>query len=142
MLELRFPSDGQFLPMVTDLARRLGELRGFEADEAERIAMAVDEAATHVVAQAYHGSPDREIEIHFDPKGGCLDIEILHDGDALQEIPVPAFDVPTLVAEPLQGGGGISIVRQVKGGSVSGKLGSGQNTCATVRYRRRSTKGE
>jgi serine/threonine-protein kinase RsbW len=142
MFELRFPSDTQFLNMVRDLARRLAESTGFDSEEAEKIAMAVDEATTNVIQHAYHGAKDREIEIHFDPEGESLDIQILHDGDALEEVPMPAFDLDKLVAERRKGGLGIYIMRQVMDDLNFGKSGSGKNMCVMVRYKRRPAKGE
>lgn len=142
MFELRFPSDTQFLNMVRDLARRLAEQTGFEPEEAEKIAMAVDEATTNVIEHAYHGAPDREIEIHFDPDGESLNIQILHDGDPIEEVPMPAFDLDKLVAERRTGGLGIYIMRQVMDDLNFGKSDSGKNMCVMVRYKRRSKKGE
>ncbi len=142
MFELRFPSDTKFLHMVRELARRLAESTGFDAEEAEKIAMAVDEATTNVIERAYHGEQDREIEIQFDPDGESLGIQILHDGDALEEVPMPAFDLDKLVAERRKGGLGIYIMRQVMDDLNFGKAGSGKNMCVMVRYKRRPTKGE
>ena len=137
MIELRFPSDTQFLHIVRDLARRLAESTGFDSEEAEKIAMAVDEATTNVMEHAYHGAPDREIEIHFDPEGESLDIRIFHDGDALEDVPMPAFDLDKLVAERQKGGPGIYIRRQVRADLNFRKSGSGKNVCVMVRYQRR-----
>lgn len=142
MFELRFPSDTQFLHMVRELARRLAESTGFDSAEAEKIAMAVDEATTNVIEHAYHGAPDREIEIHFDPEGDSLDIQILHDGDALEEVPMPAFDLDKLVAERRTGGLGIYIMRQVMDDLNFSRSDSGKNMCVMVRYKRRPKKDE
>ena len=137
MFELRFPSDTQFLDMVRGLARRLAESTGFEPGEAEKIAMAVDEATTNVIEHAYHGAKDREIEIHFDPEGESLDIQIFHDGEGLEEVPMPAFDLDKLVAERRKGGMGIYIMRQVMDDLNFGKSDSGKNMCVMVRYKQR-----
>ena len=142
MLELRVPSDTKFLHMVRDLAHRLAEWTGFDSEEADKIAMAVEEATTNVIEHAYHGAPDREIEIHFDPEGESLDIQILHDGDPLEEVPLPSFDLDKLVAERRKGGLGIYIMRQVMDDLNFGKAGSGKNMCAMVRYKRRPEKGD
>jgi len=142
MLELRFPSNTKYLHMVRELARRIAESTGFEAAEAEKIAMAVNEATTNVIEHAYHGEEGREIEIHFQPGGESLDIQILHDGDALEEVPMPGFDLDKLVAERHKGGMGIYIMKQVMDGLRFGKAGSGKSMCVLVRYKRRDRKGE
>jgi serine/threonine-protein kinase RsbW len=142
MLELRFPSETRYLHMVRELARRLAESTGFETGEAEKIAMAVEEACTNVVEHAYHGEEGREIEMHFDPEGESLDIQILHDGDALEQVPMPEFDLEKLVAEHRTGGLGLYIMRQMVDDLRFGKAGSGKNMCVLVRYKQRKPKGE
>lgn len=137
MLELRFPSDRRYLHMVRELARRLAESTGFEAEEAENIAMAVEEATTNVVQHAYHGAADREIEIHFDPEGESLDIQILHDGDPLGTFPMPEFNLKELVARRRKGGLGIHIMRKMMDKVNYGKSGSGKNMTVMVRYKRK-----
>jgi anti-sigma regulatory factor (Ser/Thr protein kinase) len=140
MLELRLPSDTRYLHMVRELARRLAESTGFEPLEAEKIAMAVDEATTNVMQHAYKGAEDREIEIHFDPEGESLDVLILHDGEPLGQVPMPGFDLDKLVAERRKGGMGIYIMRQMMDDLRFGKAGSGKNMCVMVRYKERKPK--
>ena len=69
VLELRFPSEKRYLHMVHQLTSQLAVTTGFEESEAEKIAMAVDEATTNVIQHAYHGDTDQEVEIHYDPEG-------------------------------------------------------------------------
>ena len=139
MLELRFPSEGRFLHMVHELARRLAVTTGFEEGEAEKIAMAMDEATTNVIQHAYHGATDREIEIHFDPEGESLDITILHDGDGLEDVPIPEFNLGKLVAERRKGGLGLYIMGQMMDDLRFGKADSGKNMCVMVRYKKRKS---
>jgi len=137
LMELRFPSDSKYLHMVHELTRLLAETTGFDTTEAERIALAVDEATTNVVQHAYRGEPDHEIEVHFDPEGESLDIVILHDGEPLQEVPVPDFDLDQLVAEQKTGGLGLAIMRQMMDRVEHTKAGTGKNMCVMVRYKQR-----
>ena len=137
MLELRLPSDDRYLHMVHELVRRLAESTGFEAKEAENIALAVAEATTNVIQHAYRGAKDREIEIHFDPGGESLEIVILHDGEPLSDVPLPDFNLDELVAEKRKGGLGITIMRQMMDRIDYGKAGSGKNMTVMVRYKRR-----
>jgi serine/threonine-protein kinase RsbW len=139
MLELRFPSEGRFLHMVHELARRLAVTTGFEEGEAEKIAMAMDEATTNVIQHAYHGATDREIEIHFDPEGESLDITILHDGEGLEDVPIPEFNLGKLVAERRKGGLGLYIMGQMMDDLRFGKADSGKNMCVMVRYKKRKS---
>ncbi len=137
VVELRFPSDEKFLHMVHELTKHLAESTGFEAIEAEKIALAVDEATTNVVQHAYRGEPDHEIEVHFSPDGESLSIVISHDGEALESMPVPKFDLDKLVAERRKGGLGLTIMRQMMDKVEHTRAGSGKNKCVMVRYKKR-----
>lgn len=139
LMELRFPSENRYLHMVHQLTKNLAESTGFDALEAEQIALAVDEAATNVIQHAYGGEPGHEIEVHFDPEGDSLDIVIFHEGKALDSVPVPEFDLDQLVAEKRKGGLGLTIMRQMMDKVEHGRAGTGKNMCVMVRYKQKGT---
>jgi serine/threonine-protein kinase RsbW len=139
LMELRFPSENRYLHMVHQLTKTLAGATGFDAVEAEQIALAVDEAATNVIQHAYGGEPGHEIEVHFDPEGDSLDIVIFHEGEALDAVPVPDFDLEKLVAEKRKGGLGLTIMRQMMDKVEHGKAGTGKNMCVMVRYKQKGS---
>lgn len=139
MVELRFPSESRYLNMLHQLTKHLANATGFESSEAEKIALAVDEAATNVIQHAYGGEPGHEIEVHFDPEGESLDIVILHGGKALSSVPVPEFDLDQLVAERRTGGLGLTIMRQMMDKVEHGRAGTGKNMCVMVRYKQKGS---
>ena len=138
-MELRFPSENRYLHMVHQLPKNLAESTGFETVEAEQIALAVDEAATNVIEHAYGGEPGHEIEVHFDPEGESLDIVIFHEGQALDSVPVPEFDLEKLVAEKRKGGLGLAIMRQMMDKVEHRRAGTGKNMCVMVRYKQKGS---
>ena len=138
-MELRFPSENRYLHMVHQLTKNLAESTGFETVEAEQIALAVDEAATNVIEHAYGGEPGHEIEVHFDPEGESLDIVIFHEGQALDSVPVPEFDLEKLVAEKRKGGLGLAIMRQMMDKVEHRRAGTGKNMCVMVRYKQKGS---
>ena len=138
LVEIRFPSQSQYLDMLHQLTRQLAQSTGFEKGESERIALAVDEATTNVLQHAYQGEPDHVIEVHFDPEGDSLDVVIYHDGEPLETVPVPEFDLDKLVAERRTGGLGLTIMRQMMDKVEHGKAATGQSMCVMVRYKHRS----
>lgn len=142
MVELRFPSDNRYLHMVHELTRRLAVSTGFEESEAEKIAMAVDEATVNVIQHAYHGAADREIEVRYDPDDESLDIVILHDGEGLDDVPIPEFDLGKLVAERRKGGLGLHIMGQMMDDLRFEKADSGKSMCVMVRYKQRKSGNE
>jgi serine/threonine-protein kinase RsbW len=139
LMELRFPSENRYLHMVHQLTKTLAESTGFDAVEAEQIALAVDEAATNVIQHAYGGEPGHEIEVHFDPEGESLDIVIFHEGGALDAVPVPEFDLDKLVAEKRKGGLGLTIMRQLMDKVEHGRARTGKNMCVMVRYKQKGS---
>ena len=138
-MELRFPSENRYLHMVHQLTKNLAESTGFETVEAEQIALAVDEAATNVIQHAYGGEPGHEIEVHFDPEGESLNIVIFHEGEALDSVPVPEFDLEKLVAEKRKGGLGLAIMRQMMDKVEHRRAGTGKNMCVMVRYKQKGS---
>ncbi len=139
LLELKFPSEARYLHMVHELTRVMARTTGFETEEAEEIALAVDEATTNVMEHAYSGEAGHEIEMHFDPEGESLDIAILHSGKLLDAVPVPEFDLDRLVAERRTGGLGLAIMRQMMDRVEHTRAGSGKNMCVMVRYKQRDS---
>jgi serine/threonine-protein kinase RsbW len=142
LMELKFPSDTRYLEMVRDLARRFAEASGFAAQDAQNIGLAVDEATTNVIEHAYHGSKDREVEIHFDPEDDTLSIQILHDGDPLDPAQLPEFDLERFVTDQRTGGMGVYIMKKVMDRVDYAKAGSGKNMCLMVRSRKAQPKEE
>ena len=78
-----------------------------------------------------------DIEIHFDPEGESLDILILHDGEGLDSVPMPDFNLGKLIAERRKGGLGICIMREMMDDLRFGKADSGKSMCVMVRYKKR-----
>ncbi len=75
-LVLSVPSRTEFLALVRDVTRRMAEISGFDAALAERLALAVDEAATNVIEHAYAGAADRVVELRFWDAGAELRIDL------------------------------------------------------------------
>jgi anti-sigma regulatory factor (Ser/Thr protein kinase) len=136
VMELSLPSDTRYLVLVRDLTRRFAESHGFEPSDAQKMGLAVDEATTNVIEHAYHGRSDREIEIHFDPEGDDLCVQILHDGDPIDPEHLPEFSLERFVAERKSGGLGIYIMKQVMDRVDYGTSGSGKSICLMVRSKR------
>ena len=66
------PSETAYLGLVRELTKKMAEIAGFAEPVAERLSLAVDEAATNVIEHAYKGAPDREVELRFEDRGAGL----------------------------------------------------------------------
>ena len=65
---MEIPSQTDYLAVVHTVTLRLAQDAGFQDDEAEQLALCVDEAATNVIEHAYHGLADGRIELSAEGK--------------------------------------------------------------------------
>lgn len=131
---LTVPSDTAFLSVVRDVTRKLGELSGFPATTADRLALAVDECTTNVIRHAYHGQPGNAIELRFSPDGDRFQVEVLDSGAAFDPKAVPRVDLERYAAERRKGGLGVHLMGKLMD-SVSYRRRAGCNVCRMVKRR-------
>ena len=58
----------------------MAELAGFDASQAEQLALAVDEASANVIEHAYEGAGDRTFELRYWDAERELRIDVIDDG--------------------------------------------------------------
>ena len=80
-LKFRVPSDPRFLSVVRAAVAELGAVHGLPEEEAHRITLAVDEAVANVILHAYHGEPERPIEVKCTAFADCLEFTLFDQGD-------------------------------------------------------------
>lgn len=66
-IDLQILSDPANLPGVREQTRKTAVDVGFDEDDAEWIALAIDEALANVIKHGYGGRHDKTIEIQLDP---------------------------------------------------------------------------
>jgi anti-sigma regulatory factor (Ser/Thr protein kinase) len=131
-LVLTVPSRTEFLGLVREVTRLFGELVGFERGQAEKLALAVDEAATNVIEHAYRGAGDREVEVRYDDGGADLVIELLDDGAPVDPRDVPSVDLRRYASERRTGGLGMHLMGQIMD-SVTFRRRARRNVCSLVK---------
>ena len=131
-MRLRIPSRTEFLGLVRELTRRLARAAGFDEGTAERIALAVDEAATNVIEHAYRGAADRELELRFEERGPELRVELADNGLGVKRAAVPHVDLRRYVSERRTGGLGVHLMQKIMD-SVSFRRVAGRNLCRLVK---------
>ena len=82
----------------------MAEAAGFAEATAERLALAVDEAATNVIEHAYKGATDREVELRFEDRGPEFRVELVDTGQMVDPRAVPRVDLERYVTERRTGG--------------------------------------
>lgn len=131
-LILLIPSQTSFLSLVRDLTKRMAEMAGFEQGAPDRIALAVDEATTNAIQHAYHGAPDREVELRFDETGAELKVEVADSGDSIDPRLMPRVDLERYASERRRGGLGVHLMGRIMD-SVTFRRSARRNVCCLVK---------
>ena len=64
-IEIKLPSDPQFLKIIRSGISHLGEICGFSSDESNAVTIAVDEAVSNIIKHAYNGERNKLIVVNF-----------------------------------------------------------------------------
>jgi anti-sigma regulatory factor (Ser/Thr protein kinase) len=131
-LVLRVPSRTEFLALVRDVTRRMAEISGFDDALAERLALAVDEAATNVIEHAYAGAADRVVELRFWDDGAELRIDLVDDGATVDPRDVPPLDLARYASERRKGGLGMHLMGKIMDSVTFARAGQ-RNVCCMVK---------
>ncbi len=132
---LLVPSQTSFLSLVRDLTKRMAELAGFEQGTPDRIALAVDEATTNAIEHAYHGAPDRAVELRFDEQGLELKVEVVDNGEGVDPRAMPRVDLERYASERRRGGLGVHLMGRIMD-SVTFRRSARRNVCCLVKQKR------
>ena len=109
---LRVPSQARYLVLERALVREVCQLAGFDAEETDRIVLAVDEACTNVIRHGYDGPCDKPIDISarlLDGEPGGVELTIRDYGRQVD----PERLRPRQVGQVRPGGLGVHIIHQV-----------------------------
>jgi anti-sigma regulatory factor (Ser/Thr protein kinase) len=112
----------------------MAEVAGFAEPIAERLSLAVDEAATNVIEHAYKGAPDREVELRFEDRGPDFRIELVDTGQMVDPRAVPQVDLDRFVTERRTGGLGMHLMEKIMD-SVTFRRSARRNVCALVKQK-------
>jgi len=131
-LVLVIPSQTDFLAVVRDATKKMAETAGFDATEADRLALAVDEATTNVLEHAYGGATDRTVEIRFEDRGPALCVDVVDNGAKVDLRSVPRVDLERYVVERRTGGLGVHLMEKIMD-SVTFRRSAHRNVCCLVK---------
>ncbi len=133
-LVLKVPSRTEFLAVVRDVTRRMAEQSGFDAAQAEQLALAVDEASTNVMEHAYAGAHDRSFELYFHDQGPELRIEVVDHGATVDPRTLPTVDLERYASERRTGGLGVHLMGRIMD-SVTFRRSARRNVCCLVKHK-------
>lgn len=106
-------SDLTELSRIRDFVLEKATGFGFRDADAQRIALAVDEACTNLIKHAYREDNNRKICVKIDAKSNEFNVYVLDDGAPFNPTDVDAPDMKEYFEKFKRGGLGIHIMRQV-----------------------------
>jgi anti-sigma regulatory factor (Ser/Thr protein kinase) len=133
-LQLTLPSETAYLGLVREVTKKMAEVAGFTESVAERLSLAVDEAATNVIEHAYKGATDREVELRFEDRGADFRVELVDTGQMVDPRAVPQVDLDRYVTERRTGGLGMHLMEKIMD-SVTFRRSARRNVCSLVKHK-------
>lgn len=131
-----FPSQNQYVHMITTLASNAASIAGFDQSVAGKVAIATDEAVTNVIKHAYSGNPDKTITFRVEITPESMVIKIIHTGQALTKEAIKLPNMEQYIAEKKVGGLGLYIMNQFMD-EVDFSTGK-QHCCSMTKYRNKT----
>ncbi|MBI3932409.1 MAG: ATP-binding protein [Acidobacteria bacterium] len=131
-LLLWIPSDTSYLGLVRDVTKKMAEHAGFDSGTADRVALAVDEAATNALEHAYQGATDKEVEVRFEDRGAEFRVDVVDTGQMVDPRAVPRVDLARYVSERRTGGLGVHLMEKIMD-SVTFRRSARRNICCLVK---------
>ncbi len=131
-LAIRIPPKTELLKMVVELTKHLATINSFDSSQAQKIALAVDEAITNVIKHSYEGEVDDPVAVEFYNAEHGLKIRILFRGVP----PQPALnqvDLKQMIRDKRKGGLGVELMRRIMD-SVEYSTRKGINCCEMVKW--------
>jgi len=128
-----FPSQNQYIHMVTMMASNAAAIAGFDKSVAGKVAIATDEAVTNVIKHAYRGKPDKKITLKVEITQERLVLKVLHRGEALAKDAIKLPVMEDYIKERRRGGLGLYIMNQFMD-EVDYMIGD-EHCCKMTKYR-------
>ncbi len=138
-IEVIFPSQTQFVHMVTMMANNAATMAGFDRSVAGKVAIATDEAVTNVIRHAYKGKGNKTIKLKITINAESLMLEIFHTGRPLRSESIHLPDMEQYIAERRKGGLGLLLITKFMD-EVDYHVGE-ENCCSMKKYRKRDQAG-
>ena len=113
-LRVTLPSDTGYLHLVANLARNAAAAAGLGEADADKVALATDEAVSNVIRHAYHNRKGRTVELVVKDLADRLEIYVIHDGDPVDTDALPVdINLDEYVKDRRTGGLGVVLMARL-----------------------------
>lgn len=140
--ERRFERSTRVLAEIRDLVAGAAIDAGFSRREAEKIALAVDEAATNVIVHALGEEGPEEFDLLIDSDPRSIVVTLVDDGNAFSGTIPTAEDVTDRIRSGRSGGLGLFLIDAVMDDVDYGQDERGRNRLRMVKYRDEAQESE
>lgn len=109
--QLKIPSQSDNLAIIRDVVAKVASRVGFDADEASKIELAVDEACTNVIKHAYANNSNQMIEVSIKVDQKKLIIIVADKGKGFNPDEIKLPDLNKSIKEGRKGGLGLCLIK-------------------------------
>jgi serine/threonine-protein kinase RsbW len=109
--KIRFPSRTDNLEVVRDFVRKLAGKAGFDQENADQIALAVDEACTNVIKHAHEFNSRKMIDLAINSTNSQFQVIITDKGRGFDPKSLEKPNISKYIHEAKMGGLGIHLMK-------------------------------
>ena len=109
--KLKIPSVTENLQMIREFVLKIAAKAGFNEENQEQIALAVDEACTNVIKHAHHHDARRLMDIQIQTDASKIKITITDRGQGFDLTKLRDPDIERFIKESKHGGLGIYLIK-------------------------------
>ena len=106
-IEIKLPSDPQFLKIIRSGISHISKICGFSNEESNAVTIAVDEAASNIIKHTYNGAKNELIVVNFRILEDRLEIVFRDFGDKVDPKTIKSRDLN----EIRPGGLGVHLIK-------------------------------
>lgn len=106
-IEIKLPSDPQFLKIIRDGISHISEICGFSNEEANAVTIAVDEAVSNIIKHTYNGATNELIVVNFRILEDRLEVVLRDFGEKVDPKTIKSRDLN----EIRPGGLGVHLIK-------------------------------
>ena len=106
-IEIKLPSDPQFLKIIRSGISEISKICGFSNEESNAVTIAVDEAAANIIKHTYNGAKNELIVVNFRILEDRLEIVFRDFGDKVDPKTIKSRDLK----EIRPGGLGVHLIK-------------------------------
>jgi serine/threonine-protein kinase RsbW len=132
-LTISIPSKTELLKMIVEMTKHIAIINQFPQAEAQKIALALDEAITNVIKHSYKGSMNENVKVDFYCHKKGLKIKISFTG-VPPVLEKTAIDLNKMIKEKKKGGLGVELMKRIMD-SVEYKTTGNTNTCEMIKWK-------